>query len=242
MVECDACAFTYLGNPPDYQALVEDFAWEKTLAAETERRVAKSGARRRVGQKLRGALRRLRPTRQDKFLQLLGPGKVLDIGCGAGHRMQPPFIPFGIELSVVQAEIADRTMRVHGGYCVHGAGAEAIWDFPEGHFDAVMMHSYLEHEVEVARVLAGSARVLRPGGKVYVRVPNFSSVNRRIQGRKWCGFRWPDHVNYFTPHSLKAAAARAGLDMRIVNRLNLMFDDNIQALLIKPDTRPAQQS
>ncbi len=77
-------------------------------------------------------------------------------------------------------------------------------------FNGVIMHSYLEHEVEVMAVLNGAFRALRPGGKVYVRVPNFGSLNRRLIGAKWCGFRYPDHVNYFTLASLRQVASRAG--------------------------------
>jgi predicted SAM-dependent methyltransferase len=98
------------------------------------------------------------------------------------------------------------------------------------------MFSYLEHEANVARVLDGAFRALKPGGAVFVRVPNFGSVNRRVIGPKWCGFRYPDHVNYFTLSSLRQVAARAGFETRLVNRLNLWFDDNIQVLLTK---RPA---
>ncbi|RED11779.1 class I SAM-dependent methyltransferase [Pontivivens insulae] len=240
VAECTSCRFVYLTNPPSYDALVEEFAWEKQIAEVSEAKPRKGG--RSAVAKMRAGLRSLRPTRSEKFLKLLGGGKVLDIGCGGGHRMEPPFVPYGIEISKAQYQMSDELMRSRGGYCIHGAGADAIWDFPEGHFDAVMMHSYLEHEVEVDRVLQGAARALRPGGRVYVRVPNFGSVNRKVRGRKWCGFRWPDHVNYFTASSLRRVAVRAGFEMRIVNRLNLMFDDNIQALLIKPDTAPAPQS
>jgi len=64
-----------------------------------------------------------------------------------------------------------------------------------------------------------------------VRVPNFASLNRRVIGKKWCGFRYPDHVNYFTPVSLRALVAKAGFTMSITNNLTLHVDDNINALL-----------
>ena len=98
-----------------------------------------------------------------------------------------------------------------------------------------MMHSYLEHEVQYRELLAGCFRCLKPGGKAFVRVPNFSSVNRRMSGAKWPGFRYPDHVNYFTPKTLRAAATEAGFDFKLTNKATIWLDDNIQALLIKPE-------
>ena len=81
--------------------------------------------------------------------------------------------------------------------------------------------------------MAWKATAMMPGGKVFVRVPNYGSLNRRVMGARWCGFRYPDHVNYFTSATLRTMAAMAGFSMQIVNRANLWIDDNIQALLIK---------
>ena len=121
--------------------------------------------------------------------------------------------------------------RARGGRCLHGPGAEAIWGFEEQLFDGIVMRSYLEHEEEPLKVLNGAHRARKPTGAVYVKVPNYGSVNRVVTGKNWCGIRLPDHVNYFTPSSLKAMAAKAGFSMQIKNPLNLMFDDNIHALL-----------
>ena len=96
-----------------------------------------------------------------------------------------------------------------------------------------MMHSYLEHEVDVLKTLRGSAHCLKPGGKIFVRVPNYNSLNRRIAGGNWCGFRYPDHVNYFTLSSLRAVAEKAKFKTTLVNKYNLILDDNIHALLSK---------
>ena len=124
-------------------------------------------------------------------------------------------------------------MRTRGGYCVHGAGAEAIWQFDPAQFDGIVMFSYLEHEVDVMGVLRGVHRALKDDGALFVRVPNFGALNRRVIGPKWCGFRYPDHVNYFTLSTLRATAARAGFTTQLVNRLTLPVDDNISVLLRK---------
>ncbi len=97
------------------------------------------------------------------------------------------------------------------------------------------MHSYLEHETEVLPVLKGAHRCLKQDGRLYVRVPNFASINRRVMGRNRCGFRYPDHVNYFTPRSLRAVVSIAGFDVKILNWFRLPVDDNIHALLTKAD-------
>jgi SAM-dependent methyltransferase len=231
VVQCAECNLVYLANPVDYAELEETFAWEKTYVEKS----AKGGSTR-----LSPAIRKLRTRlglrhdgKTDRFREWFGDGAVLDIGCGTAQRITPPMTPFGIELSTVLHAAADTTMRAQGGYCLHGAGAETIWDFDAEQFDGILMHSYLEHETDVMRVLQGAHRALKPTGAVYIRVPNFGSLNRRVIGPKWCGFRYPDHVNYFTLATLTDAARRAGFDLQLVNGARLMIDDNIQALLRK---------
>ena len=124
-------------------------------------------------------------------------------------------------------------MRARGGFCVHASGPEGTARFGEHHCDGVLMHSCLGHEVDVLPVLRGARRCLKPDGKLFLRVPDYASVNRRVFGRGWCGFRYPDHVNCFTPESLRNAAARAGFKVRILNRIRLPIDDNLHALLTK---------
>ena len=53
--------------------------------------------------------------------------------------------------------------------------------------------------------------MLKPDGVAIIKVPNFSSINRRVMGSRWCGFRFPGHVNYFTPASLRSMVEDAGL-------------------------------
>ena len=231
LVACSACDFVYLRNPPPYEALVNDFAWEKTHAQRSVRR--KSLLFSRVNRRLRAALGLQSRHSPEKFARLFGKGRVLDIGCGAGGRIQSPLVPFGIEISDALHKTADARMRAQGGYCLHGAGAECIKKFETEFFDGILMHSYLEHEVALLDVLRESHRVLKPLGKIFVRVPNFGSLNRRLAGANWCGFRYPDHVNYFTPGSLRSVAAIVGFNTRLINPATLPTNDNVQALLTK---------
>lgn len=233
VAQCTTCDLVYLRNPPAYEALEEDYAWEKTYV---EKKTKSKGST-----PLSPYIRKLRNTlgiRRNKTAQWrkwFNDGHVLDIGCGWGTLISPPMTPYGIELSNVLHDAADKLMRARGGYCIKGAGAEAIWEFDEGQFDGVLMNSYLEHEVDALGVLKGAHRALKPTGGVFVRVPNFASLNRKVIGPKWCGFRYPDHVNYFTLATLTDMAARAGFTTELVNKVTLHVDDNVSVLLRKAE-------
>ena len=231
VASCDSCGFVYLRNPPGYEALKEDFAWEKTYE---EKKVASRGSTffSPLARRIRNGLGMYRD-KNLSYRRWFNDGYVLDIGCGLGGRIQPPMTPFGIELSTSLHKISDEVMRARGGYCLFGAGAEAIREFEPEMFDGIIMFSYLEHESQVMDVLNGAYCALKPSGAVFIRVPNYGSLNRRVIGPNWCGFRYPDHVNYFTFQSLRDVAERAGFTTTLVNWITLTVDDNISVLLQK---------
>ena len=43
-----------------------------------------------------------------------------------------------------------------------------------------------------------------------MKLPNFSSWLRVARGAAWSGYRFPDHVNYFTPASLARLLMETG--------------------------------
>ncbi len=129
--------------------------------------------------------------------------------------------------------MAQAAFEKRGGRVVQAATVEALPQFPADSIDAVVMRSYLEHEPRAREVLEGVRGVLRKNGVAVIKVPNYASLNRRIMGARWCGFRFPEHVNYFTPDSLKKMAASAGLafEQSVLDRLPT--SDNMWAVLRK---------
>lgn len=234
IAQCMECSMIYLANPPSYEDLEADYSWDKTYLKENNRRKKNRGIIKNVAKGIRNINYSLRQNDNARYLKILGPGKILDIGCGDVVRWKAPFVPFGIEISKTLAITANIKMQHLGGSCLQGAGAKTIWKFDKNQFDSIFMHSYLEHEVDINSILNGSFRCLKPGGRVFIRVPNFNSINRRIARNNWPGLRYPDHVNYFTVKTLEASAIKAKFDFKLHNKHKIWLDDNIQALLSKP--------
>ena len=228
---CEACGFVYLKNPPEYEAFVEQFAWEKTKAEDRKER-AKDVPFLTFLDKLFAFRWKFRGTLASRYLKVFGAGRVLDVGCGRGRALPEPIIPFGIELSAARHAEADAYMKTRGGYAVFGPAIEKMEEMPEGSFDGVLMSSILEHEPDPKAMLSAARRVLRDGGKLYLRLPNYGSTNRRVTGAKWCGFRYPGHVNYFTVPQLRRMSEGAGWAFTQLNRFT-PFADNMLVLLTK---------
>src|SRR5207244_10222828 len=80
-------------------------------------------------------------------------------------------------------------------------------------FDAVGLLSVLEHTNEPRRMLADVARVLRPGGAVYIVVPNLDSLACRVLHDRARTFDGRNHLVYFSPATLRDCLGRCGFDV-----------------------------
>jgi len=216
---CSGCSMVYLENAPTYEALSgDDAAWQQSWRQEKQRRAQREpvlAAAQRVTHGLRDAIRP-----RDKLTALIRRyiprGRLLDVGCGVGHRAQrfpAEVIPFGIEIEQAAAKRADELFARRGGRCVFAPALAGLHAFEEESFDGMVMYAYLEHEVEPAAVLGKARGRLRSGAALIIKVPNHGCVNRMVRGLRWCGYRLPDHVNYFTPATLTRMLRDAGLEV-----------------------------
>ncbi|MGI9296851.1 MAG: methyltransferase domain-containing protein [Gammaproteobacteria bacterium] len=152
-----------------------------------------------------------------------GGGGIYKIGGGG-------FTPYGVEISAALANAAKPLLESRGGRVVCDSAIGGLRTFADEFFTAASLRSYLEHESRPRTVLEELHRVLKPDAAVLVKVPNFASLNRKIFGRRWCGFRCPDHLNYFTPESL---AKMLGSGYAMQKMWAAPFNDNLWALFRK---------
>jgi SAM-dependent methyltransferase len=242
VARCEDCGFVYVPEAPPLEVLEVDLAWEKSYHAERERRTSRRSALAVLDRATRWRMRiRRGASPAARIAASVPPGAVLDVGCGTGRygeELPAGYTPFGIEISRELARHSDEAFRRRGGHAVHASALEGLGSFADGFFTATVLRSFLEHEVQPLPVLREIARVLAPGGIAVVKVPNFGSLNRLMMGRRWCGIRLPDHLNYFTPATLRRMAEEAGLEVRF-DRLSLLpTADNMWAVLTKPSRAP----
>jgi len=134
---------------------------------------------------------------------LLPSGKVikyLDIGCSTGFVVEaavksgwkatgidlnPSAIEFGLSrgLDLINCSLEDTT-------------------FPRNSFDAISLFDVIEHVTNPRDILRQATDLLKPGGIVFLYVPNYDSASRILMGRE-AHFIWPTHhLNYYTPKTI----------------------------------------
>lgn len=87
-------------------------------------------------------------------------------------------------------------------YCQHAAKT----------YDAILMSQVLEHALDPAQWLLDAFHALRPGGCLIVAVPQFKGIYGFL-GKKDPYITPPEHLNFFTRHSLRFLANRMGFEV-----------------------------
>lgn len=253
VVRCRETGFVFLANPPDYSQLESQFAWEKTSTVESKRREAEEPIVSSVSSFAK-TVKSIAYPRRNKIASLTfsvardidrtGPINLLDVGCGWGSLMVEihdrfaqigqQVVPYGIEVSKQMAAQSDAIVTPLGGRVLATNALDGFSHFGPASIHVAIMCSYLEHECRPLSVLRRLHSILTACGVVVLKVPNFACWNRMLRGRKWCGFRFPDHVSYFTPQTFQRLAQEAGF---VVSRQTFLdkfpLSDNMYAVLRK---------
>lgn len=228
---CLDTGFVYLANPPSQDLFRDTFAWEVTHKAESKRRQEAEPSVHALSEAMKSFRRRV--LKRDKVASLgrsiastfaTGPIRLVDVGCAEGTLIErvvmgvPSTVadriePIGIEISTHLASVAGRTLAGRGGRCIHATGIDGLAMLEPASVHLIVLSCILEHEIEPLTLLRRCRDRLTGSGRIIVKVPNFNCLGRVLRGRKWCGFRWPDHVNYFTAETLASMAEAAGLEV-----------------------------
>ena len=141
---------------------------------------------------------------------------VLDVGCGNGaqlaelHRYGYTRL-HGVEPSPLAAAHA----RQASGASIHEGTLESV-NLPAGHFDLVILNQALEHVPSPSATLRQVRRVMKPGGSLYLTVPNFGSLESRLFGKDWEALSLPHHFHHFTRATLLHLLRESGFDVRLL--------------------------
>ena len=110
-----------------------------------------------------------------------GPGRILDIGCGSAKT------PGAIGLDISADTDAD---------IVHDLNAFP-YPIEDSSFDQILLQDVLEHVAQPIRLFEELHRIARPGARIQLRTPHFSSV---------LAYSDPTHRHYFSALAIRSLA------------------------------------
>jgi SAM-dependent methyltransferase len=221
--QCHECSLVFLNPMPDDSILVnlypdsyysyQNFASNPTISA--------------VRGFMISALFLGRETKDPHFQSSC---KVLDIGCGSGKFLSKVknngWETYGVEVSKDAAEIGKEKAGLD---IFNGTLIEA--SYPSNHFDYVRSNHSLEHIYNPNETLQEVNRVLKPGGKFLIGVPNYDGLMAGIFKDYWWYLCPPVHTFNYSVKTLSLMLEKNGFKVEKV-RYNSNFGGTFGSLLL----------
>lgn len=150
-------------------------------------------------------------------VQFLAPtNRVLDVGAGVGHVAMAirDAIP-SIEIICVEADPAAKAWLAANQF----ATFDRLEDI-RGTFSAIYLIEVIEHVDDPIRILKRLRSILSPGGQMFITTPCGQTTSGRFVRS---AFETPEHVHFFTEHSLTKALLAAGFERPRFRTLRHMY-------------------
>lgn len=197
IVRCSQCGHMQLGRMPSDEQLAGAYG-----AAASDDYLDEEAGQRETARRTLASIEAHAPSR----------GALLDLGCWVGFvlaeaRERGWREAVGIEPSAFASAYArerlDLDVRTDDLFSA---------PLPERHFDAVVLGDVIEHLPRPGEALDRIATLLRPGGVVWLALPDAGSrVARTLRSRWWSVI--PTHVQYFTRDSMATLLSRHGFSV-----------------------------
>ena len=210
---CSECGFAFLTPRPTPEEL--NRAYDESYYGKSD---AKFGP---FIESILDFFRQGRSRRVQKYV--LNTGTILDIGCGngrfLGYLLEKGYNTYGIERPGKSAERAAGIKNLH-------LSTESLHKdlYPQHSFDAVSMWHVFEHLEEPKATLEMVNHFLKPGGHLFISLPNIESLQSRVFKGKWLHLDPPKHLFFPGPKALVRELQNCGFVL--VNKTFFSLEQN----------------
>jgi 2-polyprenyl-3-methyl-5-hydroxy-6-metoxy-1,4-benzoquinol methylase len=144
----------------------------------------------------------------------IAKGAILDIGCGTGaflHTMAEA----GWNISGLEPDAIARA-KAAGLYAIQPKEPGKLFDLTPAAFNAITMWHVLEHVHQLHEYIQQIEKLLAPGGKAFIAVPNYTAKDAAIYKGNWAAYDVPRHLYHFSPGSMEKLLTQHGLKITTV--------------------------
>lgn len=208
-VRCATCGFVFqpARDSPEDEARLYDADYFATYDSRTGARRAEGHYDLAADQRRSEAVLRAEHVRR----YARPPARLLEVGAASGWFVsaaaEAGYTAQGVEPSAAQARAAgDRGLAVrHGTLADLASGPET--------FDVVCAWHVLEHLPRPRDAVAQMRALLRPGGLLFLEVPNIGSIAATRRGTTWAHLDPGAHVAHYDPSTVRRLLEASGFDV-----------------------------
>ena len=235
VVQCQICGLIYINPRPSEDEIAkfypDTYSWKETLTAESK--ITKII---RILEKIyRYHLLSYETSKVVKVAKRK-TGKLLDVGCGAGDRLdifrQLGFDTYGVEISA-SAEYA----RGHLGLNVKQVDLFEA-NYPDSFFDVITLHNVLEHTHNPQKIIEELHRILKEDGIVAIQVPNIECIQFKLFKKRWAAVDVPRDLYYFNVRLLKKILTKENFVIINIDHFNNWWHPPTIVISLFPNLDP----
>jgi len=136
-------------------------------------------------------------------------GNILDLGSGTGAFLNV-MKNKGWQVKGIEPD-EDARQLSKSLYSLNIEEPLVLNKLQDGSFDAITLWHVLEHVHQLHDYIEHLKRLLKPGGKLFIAVPNYQSRDSAIYRSYWAAYDVPRHLYHFSPKSIEHLMQKHGL-------------------------------
>jgi 2-polyprenyl-3-methyl-5-hydroxy-6-metoxy-1,4-benzoquinol methylase len=219
---CNNCTFRFTQDVPDADSIGPYY--------QSEEYISHSDTGKGIINRLYHRVRKRTLVGKRKLVERIAGvrrGNILDIGAGTGAFLNA-MKTTGWHITGLEPDAGARSMA-EKLYNLSFRTPDSLFELPQDNYEAITMWHVLEHVHDLNGYVAQLKKLLKPNGKLFIAVPNYTSDDAADYKEFWAAYDVPRHLYHFSPASIKTLMEKHGL--KIISYKPMWYDSFYVSLL-----------
>lgn len=196
LLECKECQLRFTQDVPNPQSIVRYYQFEQYISHTN----TKKGGINKLYQWVRTFTLHQKRRLIEKQSGL-SSGNLLEIGAGTG-AFAATMQRAGWQVTALEPDAGARQIAKEQ-FGVQLSDSSRFYELPIGQYDVITLWHVLEHMHDLRQVLGHLRTLLKPGGKLFIAVPNYTSYDAHVYTSYWAAYDVPRHLYHFSPRAMR---------------------------------------
>jgi 2-polyprenyl-3-methyl-5-hydroxy-6-metoxy-1,4-benzoquinol methylase len=154
-------------------------------------------------------------------------GSLLDLGSGVG-TFAAHMHKVGWNTTSLEPD-GDARARAKDLYGLESKPAAELYSLSHGSYDAITLWHVLEHVHALSETMVQLRSLLKENGKLFIAVPNYTSLDAAIYENYWAAYDVPRHLYHFSPAAMEFLTEKHNL--KLIGMRRMWYDSFYISLL-----------